>query len=350
MQEIGHLERSKLFIIIVLVLSLKAQLPSNFNNRTKVRSGIANVINENYTLAKRDFKLVQESNPKSPFGIILYAGALVFEREHKGDYLETKKIDSLLYAAQDSCEDLLSENPDSLWYNYLMALTKTYETYWKLFQSNYFDGFADGFQGLEYFERCLNIDSTFVEAKVAIGNYQYWSSVKTEALRWLPFIDDNKDEGLASFELALTENFLNRDFALLSLIYAYINEERFLAAKEIAEDLVKKYPKSTRVKWALATVLDKMESPKALLLYKELISIYKRENLSNPSKLVELKNSLVDLQIKMGNYNDALKICDEVLSMPRIDEKYQVQIIPLIEKTVELRDSANSHLAPLPQK
>lgn len=350
MQEIGLLEHSKLFIIFILVLLLKAQLPSNFSNPTKVRSGISNVLNENYKLAKRDFKLVQESNPKSPFGIILYAGALVFEWEHKGNYLDTKQIDSLLYAAQDSCEELLSENPDSLWYNYLMALTKTYETYWKLFQSNYFDGFADGFEGLQYFERCLTIDSTFIEAKVAIGNYQYWSSVKTEALHWLPFIDDKKEEGLASFELALNKNFLNRDFALLSLIYAFINEERYIAAKELAQSLVKKYPKSTRLQWALATVYDKMESPKALSLYKELISSYKKENLNNPSKLIELKNNLADLDFRLGNFAEALKICDEVLTMPQINEKYQVQIIPLIEKTVELRDSASSHLLPLQQK
>lgn len=349
MQVIEHLERSKLFILLILVLSLKAQLPLNFNNRTKVRSGIANVLNENYKLAKRDFKLVEQSNPDSPFPKILYAGALIFEREHTGDYLETKEIDSLLYSIQDSCESLLDENPDSLWYNYMMALAKTYESYWKLFQSNYIDGFADGYEGLQYFEKCLAIDSTFSEAIVAIGNYQYWSSVKTKSFHWLPFIEDNRQIGLEALEIALTENFLNRDFALLSLIYAYIEEERFIAAKNLTESLLKKYPKSTKLKWALAIINDKMESTEAITLYKELISSYTKENLNNPSKIIELKNSLADLEYRLGNYENTLEICSEILTMPEIDKKYQVQIIPLIEKTVALRDSANTQISALPQ-
>lgn len=350
MQEIGHLERYKLLLILIIVLSLKAQLPTNFSNPTKVRTGISNLLNENYTLAKRDFKLVKISNPASPMGDILYAGALIFEREHKGDYLDSKTIDSLLFAAEDSCEELLLRKPDSLWYNYLMALTKTYGTYWKLFQSNYIDGFADGFEGQQYFEKCLAIDSTFSEARVAIGNYKYWSSVKTEAFHWLPFIDDQRVEGLGALEVALNKNFLNRDFALLSLVYAYINEERYIAAKDLIKSLQKKYPKSSKLKWALANVYDKIEPQKAIPLYKDLIKSYKGENLANPSKLIELKNNLADLQFRIGNYKSTLEICDEVLSMPQIDKKYQVQIIPLIEKTVTLRDSANAQISPLPQK
>lgn len=349
MQVIGHSERSKLLIILVLVLLLKAQLPLNFNNPTKVRSGIANVLNENYQLAKRDFKLVEQSNPNSPFPKILYAVALIFEREHAGDYLETKEIDSLLYSIQDSCETLLEENPDSLWYNYLMALTKTYESYWKLFQSNYIDGFAVGYEGLQYFEKCLEIDSNFTEAQVAIGNYQYWSSVKTKSFHWLPFIDDQRHAGIEALEIALTEKFLNSDFALLSLIFAYIEEERFIAAQNLTESLLKKYPKSSKLKWALAVIHDKMESTEAIDLYKELISSYKKENLNNPSKIIELKNSLADLEYRLGNYENTLEICSEIITMPEIDKKYQVQIIPLIEKTVALRDSANAQLSPLPQ-
>lgn len=349
MQVIEHLERFKLLIILFLVLSLKAQLPVNFNNQTKVYSGIANILNENYELAKRDFKLVEQSNPGSPLPVILYTGALIFEREHFGDYFETKEIDSLIYAMQDSCETLLEENPDSLWYNYLMALTKTYESYWKLFQSNYIDGFADGYEGLQYFEKCLEIDSTFTEARVAIGNYQYWSSVKTKSFHWLPFIDDQREVGLEALEIALTEKFLNRDFALLSLIFAYIEEERFIAAQNLAESLLKKYPKSSKLKWALATIHDKMESSKAISLYKDLISLYEKENLKNPSKLIELKNSLADLEFRLENYNSTLNICNEILTMPEIDKKYQLQIIPLIKKTVALRDSANAQLTALPQ-
>lgn len=343
------MERYKLLIILILVLSLKAQLPPDFKNPTKVRSGIANVLNENYTLAKRDFNLVQTSNPDSPMGIILYAGALIFEREHTHNYFEPREIDSLLYAAQDSCESLLKTNADSLWFNYLMALTKTYQTYWKLFQSNYIDGFADGFVALQYFDKCLQIDSAFSEAQAGIGNYQYWSSVKTESFHWLPFIDDKREEGLAALETALDNNFLNRDFVLLSLCYAYLNEERNLAAKKLAESLQRKYPRSTKIKWILARAYENLEPDRAVVLYNELIRFYKKENLLNPSKLIELKNDLANLEYGLGNYKNALKICDEVLTMPKIDEKFQIQIIPLIEETVELRDSANSHLIALPQ-
>lgn len=349
MQEIEHLERYKILLILILTLSLKAELPTNIKYAAKVYSGITQILNENYPQAKKDIMFFNEKNPDSPLGSILYAGALIFEREHLNYYLETKEIDSLLYSAQDFCEDNLDVDPDDLWNNYLMALTKTYQTYWKLFQSNYVDGFADGFIALQYFERCLEIDSTFIEAQVVIGNYNYWSSVKTESLHWLPFIEDKREHGLNSLELALKNKFLNRDFALISLCYAYLNEERFLGAANLAETLRKKYPQSSKIKFLLAKANEKLEPQKSVQLYKELIRQYEKDNFVNPYKLIELKSNLANLYYNLGRFSEAGKICEDVLSMPRIDVKYQIEVLPLIQQIVELKDSTKSRLETLPK-
>lgn len=349
MQEIEHLERYKILLILILTLSLKAELPTNIKFAAKVYSGITNVLNENYAQAKKDFNFFKEKNSDSPLGSILYSGALIFEREHLNYYLETKEIDSLLYSAQDFCEDNLDVDPDDLWNNYLMALTKTYQTYWKLFQSNYVDGFADGFIALQYFERCLEIDSSFIEAQVVIGNYNYWSSVKTESLHWLPFIEDKRESGLKSLELALKHKFLTRDFALISLCYAYLNEERYLGAANLAETLRKKYPQSSKIKLLLAKANEKLEPQKSVQLYKELIRQYEKDNFENPYKLIELKSNLANLYYNLGRFSEANKICEDVLSMPRIDVKYQIEVLPLIQQIVELKDSTKIRLETLPK-
>ena len=316
----------------------------------KVYSSISKVLNEDYAGAKKDLKFFNEKNPGSTLGGILFAGAVIFEREHAANFLDAKEIDSLLYVSQDSCEVLLKKNPDDLWGNYLMALTKTYQTYWKLFQSNYIDGFADGFVALQYFEKCLSIDSSFAEAKVAIGNYKYWSSVKTESLHWLPFIEDNRESGLHGLESALSEKFMNKDFALISLGYAYLNEERYLAAIKLAEDLLKKYSKSSKIKALLAKAYEIPEPDKSIKLYKELVNRFAKENFENPYKSIEARNNLAQLYFRTGNYKKAEKLCDEVLSMPEINQKYQVQVIPLIEKIVELQDSSRAHIEVIPKK
>lgn len=349
MQEIEHLERCKILLILILAVSLKAELPTNIKYAAKVYSGISNILNDDYDQAKKNFIFFTEKNPDSPLGGILYCGALIFEREHADNYYNSKKIDSLLVLSQDSCEKMLQRSPDELWPNYLMALTKTYQTYWKLFQSNYLDGFTEGFIALQYFEKCLDIDSTFVEAKVAIGNYKYWSSVKTESLHWLPFIEDNREVGLNALELALNNSFLNKDFALISLSYAYVNEERFLTAIKIAENLLSKYPKSARIKALLAKALESLEPNRSIELYKELLARFQKANIENPHKVIELKNDLAKLYYKLEKYEKAEEICNQVLSMPEINEKYHVQIIPLIEQIVELKDSATYRLTAHPK-
>lgn len=339
MREIEHLVRYNLLLILVLSLSLKAELPANLESVPKIFSGLSNILNEDYDLAKKNLDFFRKKNPNTPFGDILFAGALIFEREHKHDFLEAKQIDSLLYIAQDSCEALINRDPDDFWNNYLLALTKTYQTYWKLFKSNYLDGFADGFYALNYFEKCLQIDSTFAEAKVVIGNYQYWSSVKTASLHWLPFIEDRREAGLSNLELALTEKFLHRDFALLSLSNAYINEKRYLAAQKIASDLLKKYPNSSKIKSILAKTYIHIEPRKAIQLYKELIKKYEKENLENPYKLIELKIRLANVFYQNEMNNEVLLLCDEVLNMSKIDEQYHFSVLPLIKDMVELCDS-----------
>ncbi len=349
MQEIEHLELYKILLIIVLAAVLKAELPTNIKYSAKVYSGISNVMNEDYEKAKRDFNFFKEKNPTSPLGGILYCGALIFEREQVDDYFDTKKIDSLLVISQDSCEKRLARSPEDIWSNYLMALTKTYQTYWKLFQSNFIDGFADGFVALQYFEKCLELDSTSLEAKVAIGNYEYWSSVKTESLHWLPFIQDNRIVGLEALELAKEGTFLNRDFTLISLGYAYINEERFLAAIAIAEKLLKKYPNSSRAKILFAKAAETIEPNRAIKLYKELIKRFEKQNIDNPHKVIELKNYLATLYYDLEKYEQSEQICNEILTMPKINEKYQFQVIPLIEQIVELRDSSTSRLIAIPK-
>lgn len=340
MQEIEHLVRYNLFILLLLVTLVKAEFPTNIKYAAKVFAGLSNIMNEEYDLAKQNFEFFRMKNPESPLGDILYAGALIFEREHNHDFLNSKQIDSLLYVAQDSSEALLSRDPEDLWNNYLVALAKTYQTYWKLFKSNYFDGFADGYSALNYFEKCIQLDSSFIEAKVVIGNYYYWSSIKTESFHWLPFIEDRREQGLTALELALTEKFLHRDFALQSLCYAYINEGRLIAAVKLASDLRKKYPNSSKIKSILARAYENLEPLKAIQLYKELVKSYQKKNLNNPYKLIELKNRLARLYFENEMDEEGLKICNEVLKMSAIDELYQLSVLPLIKEMVELCDSA----------
>ncbi|MCZ7601491.1 MAG: hypothetical protein M5R37_01385 [Melioribacteraceae bacterium] len=69
MQEIEHLERYKILLILILTLSLKAELPTNIKFAAKVYSGITNVLNENYAQAKRILTFSKKRIP------ILHSGA-----------------------------------------------------------------------------------------------------------------------------------------------------------------------------------------------------------------------------------------------------------------------------------
>ncbi len=349
MLEIEHLALSNLLIYILLALTAQVISAQSFESNKLLQNGIHKLLNENYESAAKTFKEFGETDSTLMSQITLLT-VEVFRREHLADYTGASEIDSSFNSLQDSLESILDENHEDLTQNYILALLKSLNAYWEAFQENFLEAFADGFIASQYFEKCMTLDSNSVEFKCALGNYDYWSSVKTESLHWLPFVEDNKKEGLKQLELCKNADFLLAEFMKISLAWAYLNEDELDQAQTLIKELRKSYPNSIKIKLLQGEFLKNIDPKKAIKIFQETANYYESLNSETPTKLIEIYQKLATLYIEVGEPEEALSICYNVISLPIEDGPYAEYLKPKLEEFVKLKDELEAEKMALPEK
>ncbi len=170
-----------------------------------IRTGINDIINQNYNSADSVFNKLNSEFPLLPFGKI-YLAALNISRsyvlnEDYNDSLITKNLND----AENTAENLIDENPDNIWNIYSKALAEGYYAYYKALKENWLSAVSTGFDAIKDFEKCLSIDPNFHESMIAIGSYEYWKSKKAD---WIPFIEDERKDGINYLKESYSKFFL----------------------------------------------------------------------------------------------------------------------------------------------
>ncbi|HEX9251887.1 MAG TPA: hypothetical protein VF870_06570, partial [Ignavibacteriaceae bacterium] len=145
--------------------------------------------------------------------------------------------------------------------------------------------------------------------------YKFWKSKKTEFINWLPFVDDEKELGIKYLQSAVKYSGYNSHLAIHSLIWIYIEQKEFLKAIEVAELALKGHPQSRIFKWGLARSYENIDPAKSVLLYKEILYSYPKDLNSNKINEVTLKHIIAQQLVKINKRDEALKICNEILSI-----------------------------------
>ncbi|MCB0745546.1 MAG: hypothetical protein KDC67_16685, partial [Ignavibacteriae bacterium] len=196
--------RSKSIVLtfIFAAVQLFAQNHPNLKVDSLLQNGIEKILHQNYKSAEVVFNKLNIEFPKNPLGHIYLTAAKIARAVDYEEKLNEHQLDSLLTIAKTQTDELLEIDDKSLWYNYYDALIYGYRAYYNSVNSNLISAFADGVLSLHSFQHCLEIDNDFNEALIAIGIYKYWKSAQTKSLNWIPFVKDEREEGIAILESA----------------------------------------------------------------------------------------------------------------------------------------------------
>lgn len=109
-----------------------------------------------------------------------------------------------------------------------------------------------GIKAVGHLKTCLKRDSSYVDAGLGVGTYKYWSSRATDFINWLPFIPDQKDEGIALMRRAMNEGLFGREISRSTLAWTLIDAGRPIEAIKLSIEGLKIYPGSRFYLWTLA--------------------------------------------------------------------------------------------------
>ncbi|HCY77858.1 MAG TPA: hypothetical protein DHV28_18265 [Ignavibacteriales bacterium] len=343
-ERLVHSNIKTLVLILIMFSSFEnfGQVYPDTSVHRILKTGINLIIDQKYDKAEKLFDQLDKSRKDLPFGKIYLAAVSIARSYDYGEPYNEELINNYLESAKNISDRLLEKDPRNIWNNYFLALTEGYVAYYDALLGSWLQAFSTGLSSVSTFENCLDIDNNFYEALIAIGSYKFWKSKKTEFISWLPFFDDEKELGIKNLQNAIKYSGYNSHLAIHSLIWIYIEQKDFDKAIKVAESALKEHPNSRIFKWGLARSYENIDPVKSIALYYEILNSYPAKLISNKINEITLKHIIAQQLVKLNKNDEALSVCDEILSIKGLSDYELDKINERLDRVRALREELKS--------
>lgn len=345
MLEIELLVRYSLFILFLIFNFCFAQSHPNSKIDSLLNKGINDIIMQKYSNAKNTFLYLDEKFNENPLGNIYLAATEIAKAVDYEEDLNQSYLDSLLALAKSKTDLLLNNDDENIWHHYYEALINGYHAYYSALTTNLVLAFSDGVSSLQSFQRCLEIDPDFTEAYIALGTYNYWKSAQVKSLLWLPFIPDNREDGIAYLEKSLKADSYNKYLAAYSLVWIYIDYNESSKAIDLSLRMLDEYEESRFFKWGLARAYQDIDKRKAIDIYYQILNSVETIRNNNQFNEVLIKHKIAMLYNEIGEFNKAYIICKEILDFKFKSGKIEKRLQDRIKRAKVLKENLEDKLS-----
>jgi len=341
MPEIELLERFKIYLFLSILLffsEISGQIYPDATVDSLLRTGINNVINQNYGDANKIFSKLNNNYPSLPLGKIYLAANKIAEAYDYSEDFDEEYIRNTLEEARKQAEELIENDDLNIWYQYFLALCEGYTSYFEALNGSWFSALSTGVNSISEFEEILKTDDKFFEAYIAIGTFQYWKSRKLEFISWVPFSNDTRKLGIEFLITAIESASYNSHLAINSLIWIYIDQNKYEEAIKVAQKALKEFPESRTFQWGMARAYEDVNPSQAILLYQDILASYPTLRNGNYKNEITLKHLIAQQYARLDNKEMAIKYCDEILSMKNVQAKTMEELSDRIQRVKELKE------------
>jgi hypothetical protein len=160
------------------------------------------------------------------------------------------------------------------------------------------------------------MDSTRYDAMLGIGVFKYWRYSKLKFLSWLPFIPDERDEGIELIKKTIRADSVRKFMAMHQLIDILTDYGQTEEAGRYARQLAGAYPESQFMLWAAAHAFDKNDDfSEAEATYLGLDSLLMHDSHVNPNHLIKCRMKLAALYQRMNDRQGCFDTCNGLLAL-----------------------------------
>ncbi len=306
-----------------------------------------------YGEAEALFDRFIRENPTEPAGPLMKAAVIHYHSIDYDDFSRSDEFFRLLDMAENLALKKTDEDRDDVWGWYFLYSAWILKAVWSVTSGNFLSGIINartavkGMSRIEYtsptLERCRSEvnNAVFFDTQLTIGSYRFWKSEMTKSIRWLPFIDDQRKQGITEIEEALAKGTLVSPLSstvLIEILMVY-NVKRAIA---YSESLAVQYPSCRLFRWQLG------ESLKRDGRYKDAVRVITgiAEEMANDpeddgSGPLRCWWKLAVLSESLGRDDDCRRYCGEIIRIGQKKSVYERQI-KRIEGARKLLEKLNS--------
>lgn len=279
--------------------------------------GIDHTIRERFDTADSIFSELADRYPKSPVGPLFRAAVLQTKMLDHEDGRPVRQLKTLIRETIDKAErwrKRAPEDPEPIFYQAgAHGYRAVYESHW----GGWFAALKQGLKAANRFKEIIELDPTFFDAYVGLGNYLYWKSAKTGFIRWLPFIPDNRQKGIKYLRRAVDKGVFSTQTARTSLMWVLLDYGFPEEALGIAEKLHEEYPEAKAFLWGIGlSSLAAYRWGECIEAFDSLQARIAAEGPGNYFNLIECAYYKAEASYKAGDYTRCREECRRAFSYP----------------------------------
>lgn len=281
---------------------------------SSVVKGIDYILKQEYGKADSVFCNVINRYPNHPVGFLYRAAVMQAYAIDFDVPIEREKFDSLLECGRNAASGVSSP-----WREYFLSTADGYVAYERVESGDWLGGVRKAMASVSEFEEIVEKDSSFYDAYVGIGTYDYWSSRKTAFIRWLPFVKDNRELGIRMLRVGAERSVYNRFTAMSALVSIYLDAENYQQAEEWSRRGLNSYPENRVFLWGLATALDRQKKySDAVPAYANLLENILHVQAPHPYNEIVCRLNLVKSMLAVGDTTIFTEHLGKILSYEKI--------------------------------
>ncbi len=305
------------FLPLLLLISLSRLL---MGSEAWIDSTIDYTINTNFDGAMRIVNSRLQRNPDDPRAHFYLAATLNsrmthFENQADAGLFE-QSIDQTIRLVEQhlGAPDSLTsaEHAELLFY---LASAYGYRAYFQGRSGAWLPALSNGIKANNLFNDAVEIDSTMYDAYLGMGTFKYWRYSKLAFISWLPFIPDDREEGIALIRKCIAHHTRSQYLAMHQLTYILVDYGATEEAVTLGRKLVQRYPESQFMWWAAARAYEKNgDYIPAVSAYKRLLELLENDPKANPDHIVKCGLKLAEVYHLSGDYADCYAVCEDLIS------------------------------------
>jgi tetratricopeptide (TPR) repeat protein len=330
------------YINFLLIAILLYFIPLQAADNSWIEEGIDLTINNNFDQAIRLFEGELDKR-KDDYRVYFYLAAAYNSRMvHFENWEDQDNFQNAIDHTIEIVKKYLNATghiTDSLRADLLFYLGSAYgyQAYFEGQIGKWFPALSHGIKSTKLLNEAIEADSSLYDAYLGIGTYKYWRYSKLNFIAWLPFIPDDREEGIEMIKKAVMKSRYSKYLAMHQLVYILLDFSRMEEAVQYAEKLVQKYPDSQFMWSALAHAYFKSDIyEQAEKAYLKLMQLIENDENKNPSHLLNCKLKLALIYKRMENNYACQKQCQELILF--------AQNLALTDKDEERLDQAHKLL------
>ncbi|GAB4378911.1 MAG: hypothetical protein Kow0042_27800 [Calditrichia bacterium] len=309
-----------------------------------ISRGIEYTLNNDFRRAEEIYNRLIAQYPHHPIGYFYKSATLQAEMLDAEDYARKEEFYRLIDQTLAAADSLKADQSQDAWFWFYEGSAYLYRSFMKSKESKWFAAFSDAKKGVGHLERALAIDSSLYDAYLGIGSFKYWKSARAKFLLWLPFISDERQEGIQMVRESITKGkftyWIGRDQLSWILMDAGHCEE----ALAIARENLAAHPQSRFFKWTLVEAAYKCQKfDLCLQIYQELLREIQQIPQNNHYNEVECLLRISEIFADRGEWQNAYHFADTALKL-NLDEAIRERVKHKLSQALKIRNEAQKHI------